>query len=147
MSLTIRWLQHSRMWIPSLWHDNSEQAVVWSSPPARGPSAGAIKQPGLHLLLAVSPHPRHLSYRPTPGSSPLPRFHYDTLTEWLQIGQVFRRCDELERDRLTGREEVAKSAIMLYFQGAKKSHHWLNHLYKIRWFQQFHLMRKSPLLL
>lgn len=46
---------------------------------------------------------------------------------------------------LTGREKVAKSAIRLQFQSGKKSHHWLNHLYYIRWFQQFHLMRKSTL--
>lgn len=49
------------------------------------------------------------------------------------------------RGALTGREKVAKSAIRLQFQGGKKSHHWLNHLYNIRWFQQFHLMRKSTL--
>lgn len=36
-------------------------------------------------------------------------------------------------------------AITLHSRGGEKSHHWLNHLYNIRWFQQFHLMRKSTL--
>lgn len=48
--------------------------------------------------------------------------------------------------RWTDRQrEGGKSAIRLHFQGGKKSHHWLNHLYNIGWFQQFHLMRKSTL--
>lgn len=148
MSLTVCWLKHSQLWIPSLWQDSSEQAEVQSSPTARTLSAGVIKQPGLHLLLAASlPSPPTLELQ-----AYLRRIVSATVSLWytqpmLQIGQVFRRSGEAEWVHLTGRAEVAKSAIMFYFQGAKKSHHWLNHLYNIRWFQQFHLMRKSPLLL
>lgn len=60
-------------------------------------------------------------------------------------GKEGGRVGDGRRGGPAGGEKVAKSAITLHFQGGKKSHHWLNHLYNIRWFQQFHLMRKSTL--
>lgn len=108
-------------------------------------------RPSVSSLLPSLPSPPccHLTYRPTCLASPLLPNHYDTVAEWLWTGQDFQGREDVERKEhwggLTGREKVAKSAITLHFQGGEKSHHWLNHLYNIRWFQQFHLMRKSTL--
>ena len=140
----------------SLTRQQGESSCSVFTPSAHRPSL-TVKPPP--AILAAHPSPRsfpslpspccRLTYRPTCLTSPLLPNHYDTLTEWLRTGQVFSGREELERKEhwggLTGREKVAKSAIRLHFQGGKKSHHWLNHLYNIRWFQQFHLMRKSTL--
>lgn len=89
------------------------------SPSAHRPSARADKQPGLLLLFepsirlltpSLSPLPspprRHLSYRPTCLASPLLPYHYDTLTEWLRVGQVFRGKEEkVERKRALRRTD------------------------------------------
>lgn len=152
MSSTVCWLQ---LYGRPLF-DKETVSGQQFSPPTIGPSSISQR----HQAVKLSPpalathHSAHspcclLTYRPTCLASPLLPNHYDTLTEWLWAGQDFREREQAKRKEqwggLTGREKVAKSAIMLHFQGGKKSHHWLNHLYNIRWFQQFHLMRKSTL--
>lgn len=93
--------------MPSLRHDDSEWAQSSHRRPIvhqRGPTGGQAfslcsSPPSVSSLLPSLPTPprHHLSYRPTCLASPLLPYHYDTLTEWPRIGQVFRGREEVRR--------------------------------------------------
>lgn len=112
------------------------------------PAARAVHPPPHSFPITPPPRCCHWTYSSTCLASPLLPNHYDTLRAAAD-GSGFQWKVEVGRKEhwggLMGREKVAKPAFRPHFQGGKKSHHWLNHLYNIRWFQQFHLMRKSTL--
>lgn len=148
-SLAMCWPKHPRaqLWMPSRWHGNGEWAAA---PLTVGPSSISESRAfSCHLrppfppppFLRPSPGRRHLSYRPTWLAWPLLQYHHDTLTAWPREGQVFERKGGGWKGRRTGHGRRRWSPP----SAGRNSHHWLYHLYNIRWFQQFHLMRKSTL--
>lgn len=121
----------------------------WGTLDSQAMSCCSSRSPASSLLPSHRPPCCcHLTDSSTCLASPRLPNHCETLRAAADGSGFQWRVEVGRKDRwdgLMGRVEVAKPAIRLHFQGGVKSHHWLNHLCNIRWFQQFHLMRKSTL--